>query len=809
MPNMPITDLNAFMDAVTQVYGKDIWQGVTSNEIFYSADFAQKITAIDGFDAVYLKNGNVAYYTYADDVVSTIADAGNVVNSNTGLSTVVNNVKVPAEVTIDSTGRVIAESGMTTVSTGTKVAGALGKVAVAVGAVMAGVQFGAKIDELLYNLNPDFWDSHGMSTVNPETWNNIVCDTELGQEVFNVVFGIDETNRSVQAYMQQEALAQIAQYLALQGAFSQSSIIIPPPEVTAVVPTIPDMPLYSSFTYTEPRSGWINHVELTIPAVIYKYNVDNMLWRYAIASDTPNVIAGRRIYGPTGTEYTVNITVPNVSYTINGLTCYANETAFDEYELVGITPQTLPLANTTQNRSAIYNTIVYGTIEHEGGVEGIDIQDGSGVVIPTGITPDMTTAQVIAALASLYPDMFNKAISNDVVQPDGSIKQYIYLPVPVPDNISKNETTGAVEPTGGTDSKQDADPISDTSPEDNIGSLTEIIGATDPYDPTVTPPSPPVTYPDTGTGDTPAIVTPTGSASALYSIYNPTQSQLNSFGAWLWSNDFVEQLKKIFNDPMQSIIGLHKVFATPVTSGSGTIKVGYLNSGVSSALVSNQYTEIDCGSVNLLEYFGNALDYLNTDVYCYLPFVGIVPLNVNDVMRGTLNIKYKIDVLTGACLCSINVQRDMYGGQLYTYSGNCAVQYPLSSGSYMGILSSALSIAGSIAGTIATGGALLPVALGVSAGAISGAKTKVEMSGNITGSAGAMGIKKPYLIIRRPQTVIADNFEIFDGVSNNKTVTLSSCTGFTRIKSVHFENIPATSDELNEIETLLKDGVLI
>ena len=101
------------------------------------------------------------------------------------------------------------------------------------------------------------------------------------------------------------------------------------------------------------------------------------------------------------------------------------------------------------------------------------------------------------------------------------------------------------------------------------------------------------------------------------------------------------------------------------------------------------------------------------------------------------------------------------------------------------------------------------MALGVGASALHNAKTNVQHSGSISGSSGAMGIKKPYLIIRRPQTQIADGFEVFNGVSNNKTVTLSSCTGYTRVKYLHLENILATDVELTEIEDLLKSGVLI
>ena len=85
--------------------------------------------------------------------------------------------------------------------------------------------------------------------------------------------------------------------------------------------------------------------------------------------------------------------------------------------------------------------------------------------------------------------------------------------------------------------------------------------------------------PDTGGGLTPPIVVPVGSASALWSVYNPTLTEINQLGAWLWSNNFIDQLLKMFNDPMQAIIGLHATFIQPVTGSAQNIKVGYLDSG--------------------------------------------------------------------------------------------------------------------------------------------------------------------------------------------------------------------------------------
>ena len=306
--------------------------------------------------------------------------------------------------------------------------------------------------------------------------------------------------------------------------------------------------------------------------------------------------------------------------------------------------------------------------------------------------------------------------------------------------------------------------------------------------------------PDTGDGNSPTIVPPVGKASSLWSIYNPTLEQVNQFGSWLWSSNFVEQLKKLFSDPMQAIIGLHKVYSPVQTSGQGTIKCGYLDSGVPSKLVSEQYITVDCGSVDLQEYFGNVFDYPPyTEVSIYLPFIGIRQLDPSDVMRSTISVKYRIDVLTGACLAEVNVQRDAAGGTLYTFSGDAAVRYPVSSGSYMGIVSGLIGVATSV-----VSGNLLPAL-----GGVTRLHTNVERSGSFTGNTGAMGSKVPYLIISRPQTAMADKFETLSGYPSNTYTLLSDCKGFTQVKYCHVENLSATETEKKEIERLLKEGVII
>ena len=326
-------------------------------------------------------------------------------------------------------------------------------------------------------------------------------------------------------------------------------------------------------------------------------------------------------------------------------------------------------------------------------------------------------------------------------------------------------------------------------------------------------PLPQPTPPTTETPEVPSISGGGGSATGLANLYNPTLAQVKQFSRWLWGSDGLnlDQLKKLLQDPMQAIIGLHVMYATPTTGANRDIQVGYINSGVSSKIVTEQYTEIDCGTVTINEYFGDARDYSPyTQVYCYLPFIGIVELNADDVVNSTLGIKYKIDVLTGCCLAQLTVKKYGLDAVLYTYTGNCAVQMPITSGNYLSTVSSLLGAVVSGAAAVATGGALAPVAIGAAANAMGGgARASVAMSGSLGSNAGAMGIRKPYLIIKRVESADANGYNEFYGYPTNKRVNLSQLTGYVRVKEINLSGTNATEDEQNEIVTLLKEGVIL
>lgn len=320
---------------------------------------------------------------------------------------------------------------------------------------------------------------------------------------------------------------------------------------------------------------------------------------------------------------------------------------------------------------------------------------------------------------------------------------------------------------------------------------------TPPTTPTITPtPTPPI----------PVIPAIGGQANKLFTVYNPSQANLDSLGATLWTQNIITQIVQMFtNNPMDAIISLHILYATPQTGANKEIKLGYVPTGVSCPEVTNQYVNINCGSVRLPEIYGDVRDYANTDVSIYLPMIGFRQLKTEDAMGSNISVDYKVDVFTGTVLATVTINKSSVNQVFYTYEGNCAVNLPLTGADKSRQVATAV---GAI-GAMVTGSPLM--ALG-SATAVAGgsARAQIQRSGNFTGNAGAMGCKKPYIVVSTDVPYDAVGYNAQYGFPANLTVILGSCHGYVKVKEVHADSIAnATEQEKREIENQLKQGVII
>ena len=319
-------------------------------------------------------------------------------------------------------------------------------------------------------------------------------------------------------------------------------------------------------------------------------------------------------------------------------------------------------------------------------------------------------------------------------------------------------------------------------------------------DPAVIPPLPNINVCDLG----------------LITMYNPSQSQVKALANFLWSDTFdLNTYKKLFGDPMDGIIGLAIVPVQPTLGGTKNVKLGNIDSDVNMPFLASNWAEIDCGWVSVEKYVGCFMDAdPYTKISVYLPFIGIRGLSADDINGGEIHIVYHVDVLTGACACFIEHSER---GVLYTYNGSCITNVPLTAINFSGAIQNAVSavISGiGVAAGMATGAA--PVTAMGAAGLLNSAanaalnsKPQVQRSGNLGGSAGILSILNPYIIIERPDLSVPYNIQKYVGQTCNITYYLSELSGFTMCEYVHIENCTGTTEEVKEIESLLKEGVYL
>ena len=298
-------------------------------------------------------------------------------------------------------------------------------------------------------------------------------------------------------------------------------------------------------------------------------------------------------------------------------------------------------------------------------------------------------------------------------------------------------------------------------------------------------------------------------------MYNPSAAQLKSLSDFMWSGAFdLVTYKKLFSDPMQSIIGLAIVPVQPSVGGSKNVMFGTIDSGITMNYLSTNYVQLDCGSVSIDKYVGCFMDNdPYTKISIYLPFIGIRQLSADDCIGRSLHVVYNIDVLTGACACFIEVSGK---GVLYSYNGSCITNVPLTAVNFSGAIQNAVSAIGSAVGVVAgmATGAAPVTAMSIAGLATSAANTAVnskptvQRSGNLGGSAGILSIMTPYVIIERPNMSVPNQVEKFVGQTSNITMYLGDCSGFTMCEYVHLDNLNATSEEIVEIESMLRTGVI-
>lgn len=314
----------------------------------------------------------------------------------------------------------------------------------------------------------------------------------------------------------------------------------------------------------------------------------------------------------------------------------------------------------------------------------------------------------------------------------------------------------------------------------------------------VDPTSDPIDFPDLPSGGT--------LASGSVKVFAVSNLHLIAIFQKLWSTSIfdIATFQKLVEAPLDSLISLECVPITPSTSGSADVLLGNFDTGVDAPVVDKQYYTLDFGTLDVKKYWGNALDFSPyTKVAIYLPCIGIRDLDVDDVMGKTLHVKYNYDLLNGVFTAQIKCGQSV----LYKFPGEVKETIPVTAR-----VKDAMQrlIMGGLTAAMATTGAGLAAAAITSAVNVAMSKTSVSRSGSMSASVGLLDDFVPYIIIHRPKQSLPDNFRAFKGYPSNISAQLGSLQGYTEVEYIHLTGIDgATDTELDEIESLLKSGVII
>lgn len=771
--------------------------------------------------------------------------------TGSGLSTVAESAEVASAVdvgtytaegveysTLKGVGK--AAAGTATESTSTLGSFVFGEVLPFVGAVATGAQVGLAIDDAIYAAHPDWWQ------YNVQNWDNVL----LGHDT---MLPILHDTKNGTTYITEEAFNTFMLSYYNLGAFSTAGEWNIPQNPESFEEAGNNYDTLTSFAYLGPGAV-IYQTEENNGAwsYVHKYTFDCGVMLYKEAASVHDISAyaigttsGAKAFTVTTDKYSGGLpqhggikvsTITDDKYlnrrvrTINGKSVYMHSIIFTD-DPNGNVPRTTTAPSpgaTNPTGDQLGNTMwftQYGEVKET----SWDPEELPGITQVGTLPSDVNSVQ------NSYPALWNNRMTTNGTDSDGRNKTINWIPVPMPsavgnqeelksiiDKIKNGELEStdetAVVPIGtGTLTQTDDGSYEDPDAEQKAKAviipeaLIDLINAVKeqtsgktkiPTGTSVDVPTPPGSN-NSGDGDTDPPVVPAGSISnGLCMVYNPVRSELVAFSRYLWSTNFIDLIPKLFQNPMDAIIGLHEIYVTPSVGGRANIVCGYLDSGVESNYVDKRYKEIDCGSVDIDEKFGTVFDYMYTDLEIFLPFIGYVKLDIGEVMRSKVSVKYTVDVLTGACNARIYVKRDSYEVHAYSFDGCCAASLPYSAGTN----SMLFQIIANAGLGLVTGG-LAGAAAGAAKGFLSG-NVDVRKSGSFNPNAASMDDKVPFIIMQRNIDDTPTQFHEWQGYPLHQTAYLGGCKGYTIATNIHYTG-PATSEEIAEIEDILSKGVIL
>ena len=308
-------------------------------------------------------------------------------------------------------------------------------------------------------------------------------------------------------------------------------------------------------------------------------------------------------------------------------------------------------------------------------------------------------------------------------------------------------------------------------------------------------------------------------------LYATTAEGLHSFVQWLWSDDYLTNIKQYYSSPSENIIGVG-VIDLMLSGMNETVKVGTIDSGVNMERIKN-WKQVDCGSIKVNEFYGTFADYEPyTNAILYLPKYGFVSVPCQYIMNNTISVKYNIDLMSGQGVAFVLIKNSR-DGQEYVWNSfpvQCISKIALSDrdasnkvsafmqGTKQTILNTTSSMMNAnplSANNLYNAGAAAVTGMMDTAMSTAIARNSTVTLSTFSEMSSFLNVTKPYLILQRTKMQYTDEYNNVYGHSTFLSKKVGEFSGYLQTKNAHVECINNDVRISEKINQLLDTGVFV
>lgn len=294
----------------------------------------------------------------------------------------------------------------------------------------------------------------------------------------------------------------------------------------------------------------------------------------------------------------------------------------------------------------------------------------------------------------------------------------------------------------------------------------------------------------------------------LTTTYIMNESQAQNFGAEIWTNDAMKNIKLLNSSPIENVLSIKYFPMSLGPTGTDNIVLGNVTLNARGKKLDDSFNQrVGSWSIHVDEFYKNFIDYSMTNISIHLPFSGDFQLPTAEIMGKNLKVDLIMDVINGLgrYILYTTTKSGAYV-QFASYDCSIGIDIPLTASNR------AQMQQGYITGLSKT---LIDVATENYVGAIGEAlgMATIQNHSNTSGSSSpalaCYETKEIYLIVDSPKTntEIMNAFKHSHGLKCNLGLTLGACHGFTQCDNVDVSGISGASEqEKAEIKAMLEGG---